>query len=33
MGCKCTNKEEESKNELLRKEANIGNEEYSVINF
>ena len=33
MGCKCINKEEEeSKNELLRKEENIENEEYKLDN-
>ena len=33
MGCQCTNKEEESNNELLRKEANIENEEYADNKF
>ena len=33
MGCQCTNKEEESNNELLRKEANIENEEYANNKF
>jgi hypothetical protein len=28
MGCQCANKEEESKNELLRKEQNLENEEF-----
>ena len=32
MGCQCANKEEESKNELLRKEANLENEGYQIDN-
>ena len=32
MGCQCANKEEESKNEVLRKEQNIENEQYQLDN-
>ncbi len=32
MGCQCTNKEEESKNEVLRKEQNMENERYQIDN-
>ena len=32
MGCQCANKEEESKNELLRKEVNLEKEGYQVDN-
>ena len=32
MGCQCTNKEEESKNEVLRKEQNLENEQFQMDN-
>ena len=32
MGCQCANKEEESKNEVLRKEQDIENEQYQLDN-
>jgi hypothetical protein len=32
MGCQCANKEEESKNEVLRKEQNLENEQFQIDN-